>query len=457
MRSVDVVSLSRIQFAVTVGFHFIFVPLTISLALFFAALETIYVRTGDRRYLTLARFWGKLFSINFVLGVVTGLTMEFQFGTNWSRYSEFMGDIFGSPLAVEALMAFFLESTFLSVWLFGWKRLSPKAHAAAAWMVALGTHLSAVWIIVANGFMQNPVGYVLRNGRAELADFAAVISNPYAWHMYAHTILSTYTVGAFFVLGVSGYHLLRRQHTELFQISVRWALALAAVAVIGVGVSGHLNGQNVARVQPAKFAAMEARWETASQVPAHLLVIPDPAGERNTVEAVPVPNLLSWLVAHDPSARIVGLRDIPAAERPPVAATFWGFRLMVLLGVYMLAVTAAGVYLYRRNRLLDSPRYLRLLLYSIPVPYLAIDLGWMVAEVGRQPWTVYGLMKTVDSVSPVPAGSVLLSLGVIGAIYSVLVGLDIYFIARAAREGPAALPAVAGPRGRAPVHAAAGD
>lgn len=433
----DVVTLSRLQFAITIGFHFIFVPLTIGLALFIAVVETIYVRTDDLRYKSLAKFWGKLFAINFVLGVVTGLTMEFQFGTNWSRYAEFMGDIFGSPLAIEALMAFFLESTFISVWLFGWNRLSKRAHAFAAWMVALGTHLSAVWIIIANGFMQNPVGYVLRNGRAEMTDLWSVVSNSYAWHMYVHTILSTYVVGGFFVLGVCAYHLLRRQHVDLFGISFRIGLVFALVGTLGVAVSGHLNGQMVARVQPAKFAAMESMWETQSRVPAYVLVVPDVPNERNRVEALAVPRLLSWLVAHDPNAQIKGLKDIAPAERPPVALTFWSFRFMVLLGVYLAAMVLAGLYLEWKDRLADSPRYLKLLLYTIPLPYVAIDLGWIVAEVGRQPWTVYGLMKTADSVSPVPAGTVLASLAGITALYTVLVGLDIYFLARTARRGPA--------------------
>ncbi|MFO7172121.1 MAG: cytochrome ubiquinol oxidase subunit I [Bacillota bacterium] len=452
----DVVTLSRIQFALTVGFHFIFVPLTIGLVPLVAILETLYVRTQDPKYKRLARFWGKLFAINFVLGVVTGVTMEFQFGTNWSRYAEFMGDIFGSPLAFEALTAFFLESTFLGIWLFGWKKLSPKMQAFAAWMVALGTHLSAVWIIVANGFMQNPVGYVLRNNRAEMVDFLAVLTNPYAWHMYVHTILASYCVGAFFVLGVSAYHLLRRQHLDLMRTSFKAGLALALVGTIGVAVSGHFNGQLVAAKQPTKFAAMEALWETQSGAPFYLLVVPDESAERNAVQALPVPKLTSWLATGDVNAEVKGLKEFAPEDRPPVGLVFWSFRLMILLGLYMLAMAVIGWVLLRKGRLEQSTRYLRWLPYSIPVPYIAINLGWMVAEVGRQPWTVYGLMRTADSVSPVPAGTVLLSLAVITVVYTLLIGTDIYLLARYARKGPEALPELGQPAAAQPGEVAAG-
>lgn len=436
----DAVLLSRLQFAITVGFHFLFVPLTIGLALVVAILETRYVRSRDPGYQNQARFWGKLFTINFVLGVVTGLTMEFQFGTNWAEYSRFMGDIFGSPLAAEALVAFFLESTFLSMWIFGWKKLSAKMHLFAAWMVAIGTHLSAVWIIIANGWMQHPVGYVLRNGRAEMVDFLAVLTNSYAWHIYFHTVLSCYVLSGFFMLAVCAYHLLRRQQADFFRRSFRIALVLALVGTVGVAVTGHLNGQNVARVQPTKFAAMEAVWETQAGVPTYLLALPDAAREQNAVEAFGIPGLTSFLAFNDPAAAITGLKDFPPEERPPVALTFWGFRVMVLLGIYFLLVALGGWYLERRGRLLDTPWYLKLLLYSVPLPYLAINLGWMVTEVGRQPWAVYGLMQTAKAVSPVPAASVLASLAAMSVLYAALAILDFYLLARTAKRGPEGLP-----------------
>lgn len=432
----DVVLLSRLQFAVTVGFHFLFVPLTIGLALLLAIMETKYVRSGDARYKSMAKFWGKLFIINFVLGVVTGLTMEFQFGTNWSEYSKFMGDIFGSPLAIEALMAFFLESTFISIWIFGWERVSKKAHLFAAWMVALGTHLSAIWIIVANGWMQNPVGYVLRHGRAELNNFMAVVTNSYAWHMYFHVILAAYVLSGFVVLGISAYHLLRKQNADFFKSSFRFALVMALIGILGVVLTGHFNGQKVARIQPSKFAAMEAVWKTERGVPAYLVVVPVEKSESNPVEAVGIPGLTSFLAFNNSNAKVTGLKDIPPAKRPPVALTFWSFRVMVLLGIYFLVMVAFGWYLQAKNRLLDSPRFLKLLLYSIPLPYIAINLGWMVTEVGRQPWTVYGLMTTAKSVSPEPAGNVLFSLTTMVVLYSLLVVLDFYLIAKNAKKGP---------------------
>ncbi len=432
----DAVLLSRLQFAVTVGFHFLFVPLTIGFALLVAVMETLYVRSGDTRYKSMAKFWGKLFTINFVLGVVTGLTMEFQFGTNWSEYSKFMGDIFGSPLAIEALMAFFLESTFISIWIFGWERVSKKAHLFAAWMVALGTHLSAVWIIVANGWMQNPVGYVLRNGRAELNNFTAVITNSYAWHEYFHVILSAYVLSGFVVLGISAYHLLRKQNVEFFKNSFRIALVIALIGALGVPLTGHFNGQNTARVQPSKFAAMEAIWKTGQGIPAYLVVIPSERSESNPVEAIGIPGLTSFLAFNNFNAKVTGLKDIPPAKRPPVAPVFWGFRIMVLLGIYFLGMAAFGWYLQAKNRLLDSTRFLKLLLYSIPLPYIAINLGWMVTEVGRQPWTVYNLMTSAKSVSPVAVSNVLFSLTAVTMLYSLLVVLDFYLIAKNAKNGP---------------------
>src|SRR5574344_876890 len=254
----DVVMLSRLQFAVTVFFHFIFVPLTLGLSLLLAYMETRYVMTGDEMWKRQVKFWGKLFLINFTLGVVTGITLEFQFGTNWSRYSQYVGDIFGSLLAIEATVAFFLESTFIAVWHFGWERVGKKMHCFAIWMVALAGNISALWIILANGWMQNPVGYVLRNGRAELDNFLTVLQNPYAWGMYLHTVSSAWMLGAFFMLGVSAWHLLRGSHTAFFRHAFRVAAPFALVMTLVVAFAGHHQGSTVAQVQPAKLAAMEA-------------------------------------------------------------------------------------------------------------------------------------------------------------------------------------------------------
>ncbi|MCG8616093.1 MAG: cytochrome ubiquinol oxidase subunit I, partial [Desulfobacterales bacterium] len=270
----DPVFLSRLQFAATTMFHFLFVPLTLGLSILIAYMETKYARTGDKVYLRMTKFWGKLFLINFALGVVTGITLEFQFGTNWSRYSEYVGDIFGSLLAVEASVAFFLESTFIGIWIFGWKKLSAKAHATVMWLVAIAGNFSAIWILIANGFMQNPVGYTLRNGRAELTDFFAVVTNKHALLEIAHVVPAALLLGSFFIMGISAWYLLKKQHVEIFHRSFRIALTVGLVCSLWTGFSGDMHGINVAKTQPAKLAAMEAHWETTEQAPIILFALP---------------------------------------------------------------------------------------------------------------------------------------------------------------------------------------
>ena len=393
----DVILLSRLQFAVAVFFHFIFVPLTLGLSLLIALMETRYVRTGDEVWRKHAKFWGKLFIINFTLGVVTGITLEFQFGTNWARYSEYVGDIFGSLLAIEATVAFFLESTFLAVWHFGWHRVGKKTHLLAIWLVVLAGNLSALWIILANGFMQNPLGYVIRNGRAELADFMAVVTNPYAWGMYAHTLLSAWTLSCFFVLGVSSWHLLRKSNVEFFRRSFRMTAPICLVLVLALALSGDIQGKVVSELQPAKLAAMESHWETTKNAPFYLAVVPDEANETNSVEAIGIPGLLSWISYGDADAEVKGLKDFPKEDRPPVTPVFWGFRAMIFFGVIFLALAAWAT--LQRNRETINPTLMRALVWCIPLPYISIAMGWLVAEMGRQPWIVYGLMRTSDAVA----------------------------------------------------------
>ena len=377
-------------------------------------METKYVRTGNEEYLRMTKFWGKIFIINFAIGVVTGITLEFQFGTNWSRYSKYVGDIFGSLLAIEATTSFFLESTFLAVWIFGWKRLSPKIHCLAIWLVAIASSTSALWILIANAWMQNPVGYVLRNGRAELNDFFAVITQPFAWQIFFHTIFGAYILSGFFVMGVSAYHLLRKQHTSFFTKSFRMGLTFALIFSLAEVVQGHIHGAEVAKIQPAKLAAMEALWDTQANAPQVLFLIPDEKNERNSVEIGKIPGALSMLAYHTPSATVKGLKDFSPEDRPPVALTFIAFRIMVGLGFLFVLLTVWGW--FKRNKLEESPLYLKIMLFAIPLPYIALQAGWIVTEVGRQPWIVYNLMRTKDAVSPIAASQVGFSLFMMVAI-----------------------------------------
>jgi len=430
----DPLFLSRLQFAAATMFHFLFVPLTLGLSIMVAIMETRYARSGDETYLRMTRFWGKLFLINFALGIVTGITLEFQFGTNWSRYSAFVGDVFGSLLAIEATAAFFLESTLIGVWIFGWKKLSRKAHAAVMWLIAGASTLSAVWILIANSWMQHPVGYAIRNGRAELESFSAVVFQGWAVLTFVHTVSGAYILSAFFVMGISAYHLLKKQHIDFFTRSFRIALGMGLIFSLVEVVEGHLHGADLSEKQPTKLAAMEAHWETSTQAPVYMFAIPDEKNERNLVEILPIPGLLSFLAKHDPKAEVKGLKAFPPADRPPVLINFIAFKLMVGLGVYFALITVYAW--FRRNRLTESPGLLKLMVLSIPLPYVAAEAGWVLAEVGRQPWIVYGLMRTSDAASPVAGSQVLMSLVAFIVVYGILGCLGFYLMAKHAMKGP---------------------
>ena len=433
----DVLSLSRLQFAVTAAFHFIFVPLTLGLSLLVAYMETRYLQTGDTMYLKMTKFWGKLFLINFILGVVTGITLEFQFGMNWAEYSRYVGDIFGAPLAIEATTAFFLESTFIGLWVFGWKRVSKKVHVLSIWLVAIATNLSALWILLANGWMQRPVGYVLRNGRAEMTDFGALVFNSYGWVTFAHTVLSGYVLTAFFVMGVSAYHLLRKNEVPLFRSSFRMAAAFGLVSTVLVAASGDLSAVQVAKYQPAKLAAMESFWETRSGAPFTLFVWPDSRNEKNAFEFLPVPRGLSLMAFHRGDAEVKGLTAFPRDERPPVLPVFLSFRLMVGLGFLMILLALIGWLKGVRGRLERSPGYLKVMLFSIPLSYIAIQVGWLVTEIGRQPWIVYGLMKTSAGVSAsLRPAQVITSLFGFALVYGFLAVVDVYLLVKYSKRGP---------------------
>ncbi|GLI36557.1 cytochrome ubiquinol oxidase subunit I [Geobacter hydrogenophilus] len=433
----DVLTLSRLQFAATTMFHFIFVPLTLGLSILTAYMETRYVRTGDETYLKMTKFWGKLFLINFALGVVTGITQEFQFGMNWAEYSRYVGDIFGAPLAIEATVAFFLESVFIGVWIFGWNKVSKSVHALSIWLVAIATNLSALWILLANGWMQKPVGYVLRNGRAEMVDIMAVVTNPYGIIKFVHTVSSGYMVAAFFVMGISAWHLLRRSRIDFFVRSFRMGAVFGLVAALAVFLSGDFHAVEIAKTQPTKFAAMESVWETQKGAGMNLILLPDPEKECNAIERLCIPNMVSMLAFHNPTAEIKGLKDFPKELRPPVQPTFWSFRLMVGMGTFTALVSLAAVVLSRMKNLENKTLFLRLMVLALPLPYIAAQLGWLVAEMGRQPWIVYGVLKTSDAVSrAITSPQVIGSLVGFTLLYGLLGAIDIYLLAKYARKGP---------------------
>uniref|UniRef100_C6E2T3 Cytochrome bd ubiquinol oxidase subunit I n=1 Tax=Geobacter sp. (strain M21) TaxID=443144 RepID=C6E2T3_GEOSM len=433
----DVLTLSRLQFAITSMFHFIFVPLTLGLSVLVAAMETRYVVTGNEMYKRMTKFWGKLFLINFALGVVTGITLEFQFGMNWAEYSRYVGDIFGAPLAIEATVAFFLESVFIGVWAFGWNKVGKKMHAASIWIVALATNLSGLWILLANGWMQHPVGYVLRNGRAEMVDFMALLTNPFGLLKFGHQIVSGYTVGAFFVMGVSAWHLLRGRNRDFFKASFGMAAVFALASTLMVAVIGDFHAVDVAKTQPAKFAAMESIWDSCRNAPMHLIAFPDEKNQCNLVSALPIPGMLSLLAYHDPNAEVRGLNSFPKEDRPPVLPVFLSFRAMVGLGTLFIVLAAVSTFFHSKNLLEKYPWFLRLMVYCIPLPYIANQLGWVVSEVGRQPWIVYGLMRTSDAVSKsIDLSQVIGSLIGFTLLYGFLGFVDIYLLAKFARKGP---------------------
>lgn len=416
----DVVLLSRIQFGLTAAFHFIFPPLTIGMAWLIFFMQTKYIKTKDKLYEQMAQFWLKLFAISFVVGVASGIVLEFQFGTNWSQYSRFVGDIFGSPLAAEGILAFFLESTFIGVLIWGRKRVSEKFYWFSTLMVALGATMSAFWIIVANSWMQTPTGYHIVNGRAELIDFWQAVFNPSTIPRYFHTITGALITGSFFIMGVSAYLLLRSYRSQMAQKSLKIALVCALIFSLTQGAWGHYHAVQVAETQPEKLAAFEGLFETQKGAPLLVFGIPDVEEER-TKMAIGVPKLLSFVAFLDPNAEVQGLKEFPKEEWPPILPSFFSFHLMVALGGYFILISLLGLYYLYKNKLYSKSWYLKVLLYSIPLPFICNEVGWMAAEIGRQPWIVYKLMKTIDGATfTVPAAQILTSIILFIVIYGLL-------------------------------------
>jgi cytochrome bd ubiquinol oxidase subunit I len=431
----SVAVLSRIQFATVALFHFLFVPLTLGLTVMVAYMETRYARTGDETFLGMAKYWSRLLLVNFAVGVVTGITLEFQFGMNWAEYSKFVGDIFGAPLAIEATVAFFLESTFIGVWMFSWKRVSRGVHAALMWLVAFASTLSALWILLANGWMQRPRGYEMVGGKAVLSSFGALLSSPYAWIKFWHVISSAYTLTAFFIMGISAIMLLKKRNVEMFQKSFRIAATFGIVTSIMIIFAGDLSGVQVAKYQPSKLAGMESQWVTEKSAPFYIVQIPRPSQEDNLVQAIGIPRGLSLLAYHDPNAVVKGLKDFPAEDRPPVFVVFSAFRLMVGLGFLFVLLAFIGLIIAWRKELPRNRWFLWIMSIAIILPYVASELGWVVAEIGRQPWIVFGLLRTQDAVSRnLTPGDVLGSLIAFIVIYASLAVTDVFLLTKYAKK-----------------------
>jgi cytochrome bd ubiquinol oxidase subunit I len=437
----DLLSLSRLQFALTIMFHYLFPPLTIGLGGLIVSLEALFLKTGDRQYEAAARFWTKIFAVNFAMGVATGIVMEFQFGTNWATYSRFVGDVFGSALAAEGIFAFFLESGFLAVLVFGWDRVSPRTHFFAACMVALGAVFSSIWIIVANSWQQTPAGFhIVGQGlgaRAEITDFWAMIFNPSSVHRLLHSLIGAYVLAAFFVMSISAYYILRGRHPDFARKSFTSALVLGAIMSVAALVQGDLQAKKVAQTQPAKLAAMEAHFQTGSEgAPLYLFGLPDQA-ERRINAGFAIPGMLSFLVHGDFRQPVKGLDQISPQDWPPVAITFQSFHIMVGLGFLFILLTGLGCYFRWRKTLFEKRWLMWIFVVAIPLPYVANQLGWVTAEVGRQPWVVYGLLRTSDGLSKAVVSSQTLgSILMFVLIYGLLFAVWLYVLNDKIHHGP---------------------
>ncbi len=501
-----VVDLSRLQFAVTAMYHFLFVPLTLGLAFILAIMESVYVMTGREVYKDMTKFWGKLFGINFAMGIATGITMEFQFGTNWAYYSHYVGDIFGAPLAIEGLMAFFLESTFVGLFFFGWDRLTRVQHLAVTWLVALGSSLSALWILVANGWMQNPVGgtFNFETMRMELTSFADLFFNPVAQVKFVHTVAAGYVTGSMFVLGISSWYILKRRDLAFARRSFAVAAGFGLASALSVIVLGDESGYTLGDVQKVKLAAIEAEWDTEPPPSGFsLFALPDQEQQRNRF-AIRIPYALGLIATRSVDEKITGIKDLIAQHEerirngmiayemldrlragdrsaeteaafneherdlgyglllkrytprvadateaqikqaardsiPRVAPLFWTFRLMVGAGFLMLFIFAAAFY-YCARRVADRKRWLlRLALYGMPLPWLASEAGWVVAEYGRQPWAIGEVLPTYLATSSLTTSDLIFSLAGFVGFYSLLLAADLFLLVKYARLGPSSL------------------
>ena len=455
--SLDPEFLSRLQFAWVVGWHILLPAFTIGLASFIALLEGVYALTGRAVFLNLSQFWLRIFAISFGMGVVTGIVMPFQFGTNWSRFSDAASNVISPLLAYEGLTAFFLEASFLGVLLFGRKLVPPFMHFFAAIMVAGGTLLSAFWILATNSWMQTPVGYEVVDGRYFPKDWFEIVFSPSFPFRFAHTVSAFYVTTAFVVLGVGAYTMRRGQSPAEGRTMMRLALCFLAIFVPLQIVLGDAHGLNTLEHQPAKLAAIEGLWDGGQGVPASIIGWPDQSAERN-LDEIAIPKLGSLYLTHSWNGAVKGLKDFPADQRPPVAIVYFAFRIMVGIGLAMLGMVALGLFLLARKRLDQTQWYLRLCEFTICLGFLAVIAGWTTTEVGRQPWTIYGLMRTADSVSPSLTGAnVLLSLLLYVVVYLVIYPVGVSVMFGIVRRGPSAsdeAPLIASGHPKSPIEAA---
>lgn len=436
----DVLTLARFQFALTVMFHYIFPVLSIGLGLVLVIVEGIYMWKKNPLYLAMAKFWTKIFALTFAIGVATGIVMEFEFGTNWATYSKYVGDVFGSALAAEGVFAFFLESGFLAILLFGWERVSARMHYFATVMVALGAHFSAIWIVVANSWMQTPAGYHIvgegMSARAEIIDFWGMVLNPSSMDRLIHVVIGCWLAGAFLMISVSAYYLLKRKHEDFAKQSLKIGLCIALIACILQAFSGHSSGQIVAKHQPAKLAAIEGLFQTDKGVGLTLFGLVNTKEERVDY-ALKIPKLLSFLVFHDPDAEIKGLSAFPKNDWPNTAAVFQVYRLMIYCWSLMLMFTLLSLFFLWKQRLFEKRWLLWLLVFSVLLPQLANQAGWVAAEIGRYPWIVYNQLRISEGLSKtVTANQVLGSIILFMIVYGLLFILFIYLLHQKIKIGP---------------------
>lgn len=431
----DAAMLARIQFAFTVTFHIIFPSFTIGLAAFIATLLVRWRMTGEDRFHRLARFWTKIFAVSFAMGVVSGIVLSYQFGTNWSRFSEVSGNVIGPLIGYEVLTAFFLEATFLGIMLFGWERVSPNLHVLAAVLVAVGTSMSAFWILAANSWMQTPAGYEMKDGIAYPTDWLAVIFNPSFPYRFAHMFTAAYLTTSLVVLSVGARYLVSGRFIEEAKTMMRMGLGMVAVLAPLQLVIGDAHGLNTAEHQPVKVAAMEAHWDGSKPGELVLFAWPNEKEERNDFE-IGIPHLASLIITHSTDGLFKGLKEFKPEDRPPVLPVFFAFRIMVGIGMLMIAIGFVGAFLWWRGRLFETAWYLKPAVYAWPLGFVAIVAGWWVTETGRQPYLIYGELRTLDALSPVAFGAVLTSLILFVLVYSSVFSMGILYINRLIEKGP---------------------